>query len=457
MPQIDDFTAMREWDLGAAVLKDAMASVRWPATGDFSSLVMGTGDADVAAGNALANLQTMEENLLHTATTATNRAFLKDFQQLMACFATWYVSGSDGGYANLATALAARHYRLPYMLATAWAAVNQGGSIGAAYLCPYQDIPLYQAVRGMAARLIAALPSDLLYARMALDCNEAIGAQVLSVVLGVTYSDDTAGTETTAVTNGSVDGTRFEVAALPITGIGVSSGHAVIPMASTAGMVAGQKILVRDGSWPSALTSDLAATGTVLTVENSNPFSPGDAIHLWDDLTGDENATILNVVHETNTITLAAGTTGNFTQANHAKIRKATPADFGWSEVVEILSVQANVSITLTGNLVNSFSSDGYVQRLIKTITSMTTTGGSGGDCVDLKAVPDRYNYGALNSSSSSSSSRSWSSSSSSTSTSTSSSSSSSLSSSSSSESSSSSSSLSSSSSSTSSSSSSTA
>ncbi len=415
MPQVDDYTAMREWDLATAVLKDVMAAVRFPGGGDFSTAVMDSGDVDLTAGDVLDQFTAMEDALLHETATASNRAFLKDFSQLCTVFKTWYISGANGGYSGISAALAARHYRIPYLMASAWKA-RQGGTVAAANLGLYKDVPLYQAIRANAARLIAALPTDVLYAPLVLECNGGIGAQILSVVLGVTYGDDTAGTETTSVTNGSVTGTRFQVAALPITGHGATSGLAVVPMTSTAGMVAGQKVLVRDAAWTTKLTSDLAATGTVLIVENSRPFSPGDAVHLHDDATSDENATILDVDHETNTITLSAGATGGFSQGAHAHLRLATPDDYGWTEVMTILSVQANVSITLTGNLVNSYSADGYVQRLIKTITTMTTSGGTGGDCVDLLAVPDRYNFGALNSSSSSSSSRSVSSSSSSSS-----------------------------------------
>ena len=410
MAQIEDYTAMRLWDRAAACLDDLRDAMAWAENNDFTTDVMNTGDVQVAAP-VLANLEDMEYALQGEATPSSNNAFFRDFINLLAAFSTWYVSGDQGTFTSVPLALAGRHYRLCYNLKDAWVS-QQGGTITSAYLCPVDDIVLCNASRGNAPTYPHALPADVAYARIAVDCNGAIGGPALTVTFTAVYSDDTTAAEVVTVTGGSPNGTRFQAAQNAITGVGAPSGTATIPMTATAGMVAGQKVIVRDECWPAALTSDCVADD-VFTVENSLPFNAGDAVQLGDDNTADEAATILSVDHELHQITLTANTVGTFTQAQHAYIRQNVAQAYGWCEVMEIQAVNLNTSIVLTANLNHTYSDQGFVQRLIKTITPVVLTAGTGGDTVDIKAIPDRPTYQALNSSSSSSSSRSFSSSSS--------------------------------------------
>ena len=418
MAQIDDFTVVKEWDLAAAVLQDLVKSVAFAETDDFTSVIMRTGDVEVAGQDVLENIQNMEQRLLHEETPTTSNAFFSDLKSLFAAFQTWYVSGENGTFSSVPAALADKHYRIGYNLKDAWAA-TQGGTIGSAYLCLTKNIELARAFRGNAPTYPNTLPSDVTYVPLVVEVvGGAIGAVNLTVAFVATYSDDTTATETTLVTALGADGTRWlatrqRVGSQPITGDGCNTGDTIIPMTTTTGMVAGQKVLVRDETWPVSLTVDCLAAA-IFTCEDTLPFQAGDAVTLHDDNTADENATVLIVNHETKTITLTAATAGNFTVAQNAHMRLQTAEDYGWTEVVEIASVQAGVSITVDSALKHTYSSDGYAQRLIKSIASVVLTNGTGGDGIRILALPDRPTFEERNSSSSSSSSQSYSSSSSS-------------------------------------------
>jgi hypothetical protein len=218
------------------------------------------------------------------------------------------------------------------------------------------------------------------------------------------------GTEAIAVTAASPDGTDFVVGRTDI--LQAISGTKVITLAATAGFAAGQKILLTDATLPGKLTSDLV-TGTTFTIENSRQFAVGDSIHLHDDNTADEDATILTVDHETNTIVLTAACAGTFTMAQNAFAQLQTGKTSGWAEMLTIASLVLNTSLTVVETIENTYSAEADVQRLIQSYVP-TLSAGTPGDCVEIIAAPDRPLDPTLNSSSSSSSSRSFSSSSSS-------------------------------------------
>ena len=98
MPQVDDFTAVKEWDLAAAVLQDLVQSVAFAETDDFTSVIMRSGDVEIAGEHVLENVQNMEQRLLHEETPTTLNAFFSDLSSMFAGFQTWYVSGENGTY-----------------------------------------------------------------------------------------------------------------------------------------------------------------------------------------------------------------------------------------------------------------------------------------------------------------------------------------------------------------------
>jgi len=384
--QIDDFTAMWEWDLTSGILENLKRGVSPRETYDWTSTIIETGDVQVIAP-VLSSMESMEEELFHEATLGTKNAFFRDFDAIFSAFLTWYVSGDEGTYTNIQAALDGRLYRIAHTMRDAWLS-QQGGSIGSHYLFPVENVILSEAVRGNIPSYPSVLPTLVDYARLIVVCNELIGGVNLVVAFTATYSDDTTGAETITATAASPANTEFQVAENDIT-TPVMSGATTVPIAATAGLVAGQQVIVQDRYWTARLLTDCIAGETTFTVEDSQAFAAGNAVQLHDDNTADEAATILSVNHELREIVVSAGVAGNFNTNQDAYIRLNVEQDYGWCEVVGISTVTLNTSIVVDAALNHTYSDQAVTQRLIKSIAALTLTNGTPSDCIDVVAIPE--------------------------------------------------------------------
>jgi hypothetical protein len=401
MAMIDDYTAMYQWDLAAAVLKACVDNGPvFSALADFSSQIMRTGDTTLAAESNLTRLTDMEAALTQTSTNAVNNAFLGEFANLVSSFYKWYVNGTgtgQGSFASINAMFADRHYRIPVNLKDVWLK-QQSETITSTYLACAENAVLCTATQGDTPTYVydEVLDTDMDFAPLMIEAIGNIADANLDVAFTATYSDDSTGAEAEEVASTMDDGDEMIICSNDITGDGAVSGNTVVPMAATSGMVAGQKVLIQDRTWPVALTADCDAALS-FTVEDSLPFTPGDVVYLHDDNTANEEATIENITHENKTITLTAATAGTFTTAQNAFMRLTTEDGYGWTECVEIDTVTENTSLEFTDALNHTYSDQAFVQRLIKSIASVAVTNGTTGDSIAITAIPDRPGYTALN------------------------------------------------------------
>jgi hypothetical protein len=390
---------MRLWDRAAAVLDAIVTAVAFSESNDFTTDIMATMDATLVKSNALSNVTTMEERIQHEASSVKDNAFMKDFSALFSAFDFWYVSGTETGfprYASLNAALTGRAYRVPKMISDALSA-ERGLNLSAINVSLTDELTMYTCTKGASDTLTEgdAVPSGMTAVPIAIEANGDIALVDLDMSIDVTYADATEGTETEQIPNTYTDGDQLVAFSNDNTGDGALSGESVLPMSATAGMVAGQVILVQDCTWPVKLTSDCTTSATVV-VEDTSPYDPGDDIYLHDDDTANEEATIESINRETNTITLTAACAGAFTTAQSAYIRKKTADDYGWCEIATIDTVNSNTSLELVAALKHTYSSEGFAQRLVASIDAVTLSNGTNGDSVYILGIPDRPGYAAL-------------------------------------------------------------
>jgi len=162
---------------------------------------------------------------------------------------------------------------------------------------------------------------------------------------------------------------------------------------------AGQHVIIIDDYYPRKLTADVAAAGTVITVEDTWPFEIDDTLILYDDSTGASgDLTVNSIDRVAKTITFTGAVGGAYTTANsaHARLKTAESLERGNNEVRILDSVTYDSSadettLVLTADLENTFYTGGTVYLLIAKIIAVTTdSGGQTADAVDLTAMPDR-------------------------------------------------------------------
>ena len=401
MAQIDDYTAMYQWDLMAGVLQALIDDgPKFAVTADFSTQIMRSMDATLAAEGSLTRLTDMEHALKHTSAAAINNAFFTEFAGLMSSIQKWYISGTgtgQGAFASMSTMFADRHYRVPFNLTDAWLRA-QGASLSSTYLSCVAEVILCVATKDVASTYVYSnvLDTDMSFAPLVVEAVGDIGAGDLDLAYTATYSDDTTGAETEVISNTMSGGDQVLIASNDVTGDGITSGNDTVPMGATAGMVAGQHVLIQDRTWPVAMTADCDGAAS-FTAEDTLPFIPGDVVYLHDDDTANEEATIENINHESKTITLTAACAGTFTTAENAFMRLKTADGYGWTEILAIGTVNANTSLVLDDDLNHTYSDQAFVQRVIKSIASVALTNGTNGDAINITAIPDRPGYATLN------------------------------------------------------------
>lgn len=194
-------------------------------------------------------------------------------------------------------------------------------------------------------------------------------------------------TESVTCAASAPEGTQYPVGGLPVTSFS-KQGQKDLNMSDTTGYYAGQKVLVIDNQYPTALTAPAASGQPVIYVSDASPFSPGDSVTIREGATS-EAKTILSVDYETEKVTLNSQLSNSYTPS--AFLYKTTGSGNGWNETHEIDSVTANSKITLKDNLLHSHYTSAIVHRLYSDITGLSTSsGGSAGDDVIAKAPPDR-------------------------------------------------------------------
>jgi len=222
-----------------------------------------------------------------------------------------------------------------------------------------------------------------------------IGGATWNLSVAVTYEDATTGTEAVAVTNGSAEGAVFDIGSKSITALS-KLGQKVVGMSSTAGMVAGQTVLINDPLYASLLTDDADSAQDIIYVDPSQAgsFRAGDAVTVRDS-GSNENATVLSIDYELGKITLSASLSNSYTTANSAFVYLQSATGIALrpprQEYHTIYSVQSNTSITLVENLVHSCYVGASAIRLITGITGITTTsGGTTGDDIIARSKIER-------------------------------------------------------------------
>ena len=238
-----------------------------------------------------------------------------------------------------------------------------------------------------------ALPCDL--AKIAaIVTSAAIGTPDFVLSAGVTYSDDSEGTEACTITGLSSQDTVFPIGQLAVT-TKSNAGQKVVSMSSTAGMVAGQKVLIENTVYPTLLTATATSGLRLITVSPTQvgAFRPGDAITLRDG-THNENRTILSIDYYKGEITTTANLTNSYEVADggfvYLQSASSDPLRPGWQEIAEIDSVSENVSITLVSNLQHTYYTSAKVTRLVKSVEAVTATGGTAGDAIAVRSVVER-------------------------------------------------------------------
>jgi len=401
MAQIDDYTAMYSWDLMAGVLQACVDDgAKFSTTADWSTQIMRSADTTLAAEGSLTRLTDMQSALKHTSSAAINNAFFTEFAGLMSSIYKWYINGTgtgQGAFASMSTMFADRHYRVPFNLTDAWLRA-QGASLSSTYLSCVEEVILCVATMAGAPTYVYSnvLDTDMDFAPLVVEAVGDIGAGDLDLAYTATYSDDTTGAETEVISNTMSGGDQVLIASNDVTGDGITSGNDTVPMGATAGMVAGQHVLIQDRTWPVAMTADCDGAAS-FTAEDTLPFIPGDVVYLHDDDTANEEATIENINHESKTITLTAACAGTFTTAQNAFMRLKTADGYGWAEILAIGTVNANVSLVLDDDLNHTYSDQAFVQRVIKSVASVVLTNGTNGDIAKITAIPDRPGYATLN------------------------------------------------------------
>jgi len=220
----------------------------------------------------------------------------------------------------------------------------------------------------------------------------AIGNNAWVLTIGVTYVDDTVGSESVSLTGLSGEGVEFNIGGKAITGLS-KSGQKVILMSSTTGMVAGQTVLISDPLYATLLSANAPSAQKIAYVDPTciGAFQTGDPVTVRDGSTN-ENVTIEDIDYETGKITFTTALGNSYTTAANAFIylQAATGLALrpGRQEYHVIQSVSAGVSITLVTNLRHTAYVGATAIRLIKTVTTCVT--GSGGQASD-SAIIESY------------------------------------------------------------------
>ena len=220
----------------------------------------------------------------------------------------------------------------------------------------------------------------------------AIGNNAWVLTIGVTYVDDTVGSESVSLTGLSGEGVEFNIGGKAITGLS-KSGQKVILMSSTTGMVAGQTVLISDPLYATLLSANAPSAQKIAYVDPTciGAFQTGDAVTVRDGSTN-ENVIIEDIDYELGKITFTTALNNSYTTAANAFVylQAATGLALrpGRQEYHVIQSVSANVSITLVTNLRHTAYVGASAVRLIKTITSCAT--GSGGTTADSAIIKSK-------------------------------------------------------------------
>ena len=192
-----------------------------------------------------------------------------------------------------------------------------------------------------------------------------------------------------SMTNGLPEGAQVTVSGLGVTDRSLE-GQAVVLMSSTTGYAAGQEVLIVDNEYGVKVAADAAAAQADITVAEADAYLPGDAITIRDSA-ATENLTILRINYETDVITCTTNLVSAYTVAQGAMIYRQTGAGVGWTEKGTVSDVSTDVSITLTTALKHSYYDNADVYRLYRDVTAVaTSSGGTDGDDVIVKALPDR-------------------------------------------------------------------
>ena len=192
-----------------------------------------------------------------------------------------------------------------------------------------------------------------------------------------------------SMTNGLLEGAQVAVSGLGVTDRSLE-GQAVVLMSSTTGYAAGQEVLIVDNEYGVKVAADAASAQADITVAEADAYLPGDAITIRDSA-ATENLTILRINYETDVVTCTTNLVSAYTVAQGAMIYRQTGAGVGWTEKGTVSDVSTGVSITLTAALKHSYYDNADVYRLYRDVTAVaTSSGGTDGDDVIVKALPDR-------------------------------------------------------------------
>jgi hypothetical protein len=380
MANISNTTFINEADwMGKTALAEADAYVG--GTDAFDIMVREENPDDLTAGVAAA----IAVNTILANATGLAAQFAK--------LQTWLsqravAAGSDG----IDSFLADRFQRLSYSYDRFIFLPLTSQHLSVGNIMYDQPLALGTLTHGGAMVAGVALPVVGSYAYMVVQVLTAggIGAADWHLHVAVTYADGSTGTEAVDVTTLAALGTKFDIGALPVTGLS-KAGQALVLMSSTAGMVAGQVVLVTDAKAPALLTANALTTDTFVTIDpmQCGPFSTGDNVTVTDG-SNSSSMEIVGIDYRTGVITFDATLAHAYAVTTPSYIVK-TVAGRLHQESHTIASVQASTSITLTGNLQHTYGTYGTVHRLIKAVTGISTdSGGSTGDEVEVVTQSER-------------------------------------------------------------------
>jgi hypothetical protein len=236
-----------------------------------------------------------------------------------------------------------------------------------------------------------AMPSNCSYAAFCVECTTT-GSGTYSIAMAVEYSDATTATETTTAT-GMLKNVAELIGYNMASGL-CSLGTATVTMGVTAGMVAGQHVLLIDKTYPTKMIADtpLSQPYAYFTPAQIGWYDTGDAVYLKKVGGTDRSYTIEDIDYREGKIKFTSNiATDAYVVADAAFMRLQSEKGDGWNEVHAIASagVTANTSLLLTGNLQHTYYTAAKVVRLMKEITLATASGGGTG-VYDVRTYSER-------------------------------------------------------------------